>query len=175
MRADAVENEALIVEAAAHLWARRSEASFEEIAQEAGVGRATVFRRFPSREALLSAVRMRAAEESLRALDAAAIEETSAERQLVNTIEVLVRLATRYRSVYLSSGGERPVPEYDELRSRLEQLFARAQREGALRTDVPAAWLVGVFAAHLSLVARSTSSDAEALAAATLLHGIVSR
>lgn len=175
MRADAAENEAVIVAAAARVWANQLDASFDDIAQEAGVGRATVFRRFASREALLSAVRVHAAEESLKALDANAAASTSAHGAVVMAISSLSRLARRYRSVYLSAEGDRPIPEYAELRARLEQLFSLAQREGALRTDLPAAWLVSVFASHLSLIARSTSLEAEAFAATTLLDGISSR
>jgi AcrR family transcriptional regulator len=57
LRADAARNRAAIVEAAAVLFRRDgAAASLEEIARKAGVGSATLHRRFPNRQALLDAV-----------------------------------------------------------------------------------------------------------------------
>jgi AcrR family transcriptional regulator len=57
-RADAARNRELILRAARKLIARRgvNELNFDEVAKEAGVGRATVFRRFPDRSSLLLAL-----------------------------------------------------------------------------------------------------------------------
>jgi AcrR family transcriptional regulator len=56
-RADAVRNRALIIETARGVFATRgAEASMEEIARAAGVGIGTLYRHFPTREALVEAV-----------------------------------------------------------------------------------------------------------------------
>src|SRR5437899_3237972 len=59
MRADARGNRARVLEAAEAVFtARGASASTEEIAQQAGVGIGTVFRHFPTKEALLEAILM---------------------------------------------------------------------------------------------------------------------
>jgi len=56
LRADAERNRAAIVAAAQHVFAEHGlEAPLEEIAQRAGVGIATLYRRFPAREQLVAA------------------------------------------------------------------------------------------------------------------------
>lgn len=56
LRADAVRNRAAIIEAAREVFAEHGlEASLEEIACRAGVGIATLYRRFPGREQLIAA------------------------------------------------------------------------------------------------------------------------
>jgi AcrR family transcriptional regulator len=57
-RADAARNRRRILDAARRLFAERDVASvsLEEIAREAGVGKATLFRRFPDRQALFLAL-----------------------------------------------------------------------------------------------------------------------
>src|SRR5215471_4249673 len=57
MRADARRNRARVLEAAEAVFAARgTSASTEEIALRAGVGAGTVFRHFPTKEALLEAI-----------------------------------------------------------------------------------------------------------------------
>lgn len=57
MRADAQENHERLLEVAARTFAREGTgASLKAIAREAGVGIGTVYRRFPTREALIEAV-----------------------------------------------------------------------------------------------------------------------
>ena len=57
LRADAQRNLERVLDAAAELFAERGcDVSVDEIARKAGVGHATVFRRFPSKDALISAV-----------------------------------------------------------------------------------------------------------------------
>src|SRR5262245_20163419 len=57
MRADARRNRARVLEAADVVFAARgTSASTEEIAHQAGVGIGTVFRHFPTKEALLEAI-----------------------------------------------------------------------------------------------------------------------
>ena len=58
LRSDAQRNAERLVEVATHVFAEQGpEAPFSEIARAAGVGTATLYRRFPTREALLAAVR----------------------------------------------------------------------------------------------------------------------
>jgi AcrR family transcriptional regulator len=56
MRADAEQNRARIVEAATAMFKEQADAPLHAIAKRAGVGQGTLYRHFPSREALLLAV-----------------------------------------------------------------------------------------------------------------------
>ena len=56
LRADARQNRERILEVAHDAFARASDASLNSIAKEAGVGAGTLYRHFPTREALLLAV-----------------------------------------------------------------------------------------------------------------------
>ena len=57
LRADAARNRERIIEAAAEVFAERGlEVSTAEIAEHAGVGEATLFRRFPTKDALIDAI-----------------------------------------------------------------------------------------------------------------------
>src|ERR1700749_4094753 len=63
-RADAVRNRELVLEAAKAVFsAGGAEASLEAVARRAGVGIGTLYRHFPTREALLEAVYGREAEQ----------------------------------------------------------------------------------------------------------------
>jgi AcrR family transcriptional regulator len=69
MRADAARNRELILDAAAEVFAQRGpDVALEEVAAEAGVGIATLYRRFATREELLEAVAERHIEFYERAL-----------------------------------------------------------------------------------------------------------
>src|SRR5215471_5679817 len=77
LRADAVRNRAALIEAAREVFAEHGlDASLEEIACRAGVGIATLYRRFPGREQLIAAALVdkvaeyaHAAEEALAVTD----------------------------------------------------------------------------------------------------------
>src|SRR5258708_35434152 len=64
MRSDAVRNKKLIVQAAREVFATAGLAApIDEIAQRAGVGTGTLYRHFPTKEALFEAVVIRAVED----------------------------------------------------------------------------------------------------------------
>src|SRR5688500_1597252 len=56
VRADALHNAARILDAAQIVFARDPNASLEQVAEQAGLARSTVHRRFSSRQALLDAL-----------------------------------------------------------------------------------------------------------------------
>jgi AcrR family transcriptional regulator len=72
LRADARRNHEQLLDAAREVFVERGPgAPLEEVAGRAGVGIATLYRRFPDREALLRAVVLRALEDSRSAAEAA--------------------------------------------------------------------------------------------------------
>ena len=118
----------------------------DEMAVAAGVSRATLFRRYPSRQALVDAAARAAAEAYVAALDVARPEEGPPDAALRRLIGALAPLGARYgllASQPLHRGLEaellRLVHDSDE---RLRRLVLRGQEDGVFRVDLGAEWVV---------------------------------
>ena len=138
LRADAQRNLDRLLDVAGECFAERGlDVSIDEIARRAGVGHGTVFRNFPSKDALFVAVlNQRICE--LVDVAHAALEEPDAWEGFAGFFR---HIAARYaENLALVGGLERceGSPEKDELGRAVEQLVERAQRAGALRPDVSA-------------------------------------
>jgi AcrR family transcriptional regulator len=144
VRADAVENRARILEAAKRVFAERgASGSTDEVAREAGVGVATVFRHFPTKQELLAALlveqieQLAAEAEALAARDDAGASFFAMFEKLVaqkrTKLAVADALADREASVkekaaFATSGAH--------LRAAIGRLLEGAQAAGAVRPDV---------------------------------------
>ncbi|HXO54384.1 MAG TPA: helix-turn-helix domain-containing protein, partial [Mycobacterium sp.] len=95
LRADAARNFQRIVDAADRVFSRRgSDGSFEEIAVEARLGMATVYRRFPTRQALVKAVLDQHFSEVMLPELERAQREPDPRKALVQALEAGVRFAS---------------------------------------------------------------------------------
>jgi TetR/AcrR family transcriptional repressor of mexCD-oprJ operon len=131
-----------ILEAAAGVLADQGEqASMSEVAAAAGVARATVYRYFPNREALLEAVGRLALDDAGERLGAARLDEIAISDGLERAVRALVGVGDGF--VVLARQRPRPdVHGFDEkIGAPLRKLFARGQDSGEIRGDVPVAWL----------------------------------
>ena len=139
-RADAVRNAERVLAAATEVLAEKgAEAGVPEIAARAGVGKGTVYRCFPTKEHLVSAVLI----ERLRWFTAqteAAAERPDAWQAFV---ELLLDSAERQATDCTFSAGlvlESALPEvaaaHEAMLAALDALMARAQAEGAMRRGV---------------------------------------
>jgi len=143
LRADAERNRRLVLDAAAEVFAERGlEAGVAEIAQRAGVGNATVFRRFPSKQDLIVAVVEARIGEMREELEAALAQDDTW-RGVVMAMEALARTQSRDRGLFEAIGGsvsgdEHLHARHAELMSLLEQVADRAKAAGRLREDVVA-------------------------------------
>ncbi|MBB4661894.1 TetR/AcrR family transcriptional regulator [Conexibacter arvalis] len=176
-RSDFARNERRIVDAAARLLADSPGAGMSEIAAAAGLGRATLYRHFPTREALIAGMR----EEAYDGV-AAVIERHRAagpaEGGFARLVEELVDVGERYRIVLAGTFDQQ---RRDETRRRFElplrELIERAQEAGELDRDVPAQWigialgglLEAAFRAHAE--GRVTVSEAKLIAVRGLRSG----
>ena len=80
-RADAERNVLRIQEAAIRLWADEPGAGVADVAAAAGVGRATLYRHFPTRESLLEAIRTQGLADGEEAVEACRLDEGSSTRR----------------------------------------------------------------------------------------------
>jgi AcrR family transcriptional regulator len=136
LRADARRNLERVTEAAAAAFAESGpDVSVDEIARRAGVGHATVFRRFPTKDALLAAVvRARLAELAALAEDALAAEDAGAAFVDFTWRAAELHAGARGLQDCLVRCGE--TPEAARLADAAAQVVARAQAAGAVRGDV---------------------------------------
>ena len=142
-RADAVRNRARVLEAASEAFAAEGLAvPLDEIARRAGVGAGTVYRHFPTKEALFEAV----ITDRMTGLAADAEERLTADTEpgeaffgfffaLINTGRAKADLAEAVAAAGVGLG-----PETRQAAARLmagfSALLERARQAGAVRTDV---------------------------------------
>jgi AcrR family transcriptional regulator len=162
-RADAVRNRARVVAAAAEVFAARGlEASVPEIAARAGVGKATVYRSFPTKEHLVAAVVV----ERLAAVEARARAALAAEDAWRGLVEVLVGSAEQLAGDRALAGGlTRTIrlPELEAARASmwaaLDALLDRARACGGMRADVTSEDLRVLWAGMCRVLADDQEDD----------------
>jgi TetR/AcrR family transcriptional repressor of mexCD-oprJ operon len=177
-RADARRNIAAILDAALACLVRDPDASIGEIAAAAGVGRVTLYGHFPSRAELVDAVFARAvaeADEALDSVDLTGDPRQALARLVASSWQIVNRHRMLLRAAQHTLDPERLRDHHQRPLRRVERLIARGRREGAFRTDLPAAWLVATFysvlhgAADEILAGRLADRDAGRTISATLL------
>lgn len=144
LRADARRNLELILQAAGESFAERGlEASVADVAARAGVGTATIFRRFPTKDDLIDAVVASRLEQMLACVREAAAAPGGLATLRTLLVDVIdIQLSDRG---FVDSIGKRrfsAVPGYAELRDELlgemEVVVRKAQEAGELREDLEA-------------------------------------
>jgi TetR/AcrR family transcriptional regulator, mexCD-oprJ operon repressor len=179
-RADAVRNRSAILDAAVDVLADDPSASLADVARRAGLGRATLYRHFPSREALRDAIRQEALARAETALARARLDEVPAREGVRRAAEVLVPLGVRFR-VLLAEGADTD-PDFVAARDRalapLLALVARAVGEEAVDPAVDPGWAGMVLANLLVTAARAAGAglidpaEAGELVSRTLFDGV---
>jgi AcrR family transcriptional regulator len=141
LRADAARNRERIIAAAAAVFAERGlDAATAEIAHRAGVGEATLFRRFPTKDDLIDAIIETRMEEVATLVDAAA-DDPDPTVALERVMQVLVKQFSRDKG-FFEAAGERCMndPRFQAQRERglaaVGRLLKRAQDAGAVRRDL---------------------------------------
>jgi TetR/AcrR family transcriptional regulator, mexCD-oprJ operon repressor len=169
-----------ILDAAARVLATGGEhASMNDVAAAAGVARATLYRYFPSRQALLDELARVAADEAGARLASARVEEVAAEEGVKRAVRALIEAGDPFTVV--ARERVRPDPEQFEQRvlEPLRRLFERAQGAGEIREDIPTTWLtdalVGLVVSVLSSRPLLGREDTIAVVSALFLDGARAR
>jgi AcrR family transcriptional regulator len=144
LRADAQRNRDRLLAVAARAFAEDgAAATIDAIAREAGVGVGTVYRHFPTREALIEAAYrnelVAVCDAATELLDSLAPEKAlrSWMDRFVDYMTTKLGMGDALRAVI--AAGTNPYAESRELLDRaLEQLLGAAVADGAIRDDIPA-------------------------------------
>ncbi|MEU3274662.1 helix-turn-helix domain-containing protein [Saccharomonospora sp. NPDC006951] len=159
-RADAVRNRTKVLAAADEVFAELgTDASTDEVARRAGVGIGTVFRHFPTKEALLASV----FQERLRQVGNEAAAMATSDDPAEAFHELFTKLIGNSRTKQalgeaLTAAGididDAIAPVRDEVREAIAILLAKAQEAGGVRGDI------GVDEAIALLIGASQASAA---------------
>ncbi|SNY31343.1 TetR/AcrR family transcriptional regulator [Paractinoplanes atraurantiacus] len=143
LRRDAQINRDRIIRAAQEVFAERGLAgTFHDIADRAGVGLGTVYRRFPTKEELVEVVFAQRLAEFIATVEAA-LQIPSGWDGLVTVLSTAAGMYAEDRGLRDLALGHGFGPQHfenmsDQLEPLLRRLVARAQDEGTLRPDVTA-------------------------------------
>jgi AcrR family transcriptional regulator len=137
-RRDAERNRARLIEIGRVTLAELGpDAPLEEIARRAGVGIGTLYRHFPTREALVASIFAEHMQEVLAAAEDAA-EADDGWDGLVGFLERVLALQARnlpLRSIFLRVPAEANAERRKRIQPALDRAIARAKEQGSLRAD----------------------------------------
>jgi AcrR family transcriptional regulator len=138
MRADAQRNLDRVIGAACECFAAGGvDVSVDDVARRAGVGHGTVFRRFPTKEALLDAVLGKELERMLLLAQAGMAQEDPW-RGFAGFFRAAAEGYARNRALLEAKDRCHELPQMLLLQTAADELVARAQNAGVLRRDMTA-------------------------------------
>jgi len=149
-----------------------------EIARQAGVVRATIYMHFPTREALIDAVTVKAIADATTVIGQAEPERGDPVEALRRVISAAWKTLSRYHAL-VTINTRRP---YQEIRDHhgpalaaLQPLIERGQDTGAFRADVPATWHLAMLLAliHAASAELRNGTITEDGAESALLSGVI--
>ncbi len=159
LRADAVRNRAKVLEAARAAFAEHgAEAQMEDVARRAGVGVGTVYRHFPTKQALGEALIEERFDNTIAFVRELIDAEPDPWRAIERCFEYCAATQERDRAwaavLSLMAGGMMGPREHQmrQLLALEEQLIARARRAGVVREDLSAEDMPALFCALASVV-----------------------
>lgn len=133
-----------VLRTAAALLSRKATATMDEVARAAGIGRATLHRHFAGRHSLVKALEDLGIQEFEAALDAARLDDGTAEdalRRLVAEVESAAPLLAFLVTENQLFEGDQVNEGWNRLDARVSALFRRGQEQGEFRIDLTPAWL----------------------------------
>ena len=171
-----------IIAAAMRVLAEDTAASMVEVAAATGIGRATLYRHFPSRRALIDAIRSQAMRDCREVLAGAGLDDGPATEALGRVVRALVPVLDRYRVLLDAPPADLSDPEQRALKAAVEgpllAVLRRGRREGDIAPGLPDGFLYelvsGVLrAARRAIVHRGVGPEEAAEAAVrVLLEGV---
>ncbi|RZI53897.1 MAG: TetR/AcrR family transcriptional regulator [Pseudonocardia sp.] len=138
VRSDARENRARILEAARQAFAEDGETSMNQVAQRSGVGAGTLYRNFPTREALVLAVYQREVEQIIDTVAGLLATLPPLEALRCWTTDLVAAMRKKHGlGDALSPSAHQTITEqtYGPVIAAITQLLDAGKRDGTIRTD----------------------------------------
>jgi len=138
VRADARDNRARILETARRAFAEDGQTSMNQIAQRAGVGAGTLYRHFPSREALVLAVYQGEVDRLIGAVPGLLAELPPIEALRRWTTELVEAMRKKHGlGDALSPGASQAIAEktYGPVIAAIAEILDAGKRDGTIRPD----------------------------------------
>jgi TetR/AcrR family transcriptional regulator, mexCD-oprJ operon repressor len=178
-RADAARNIDRILESAIHVFALDPAAGIHEVAAHAGLGRATVYRHFPSRDDLMAAIKAQARQEAVAAVESCHLDEGSSLDCIESIVRAVIELGDRYRFISGWRADGREQQEAGErISAALRATVERGQRRGEITRRVPSDWAaLAIRSLMLTAVeqlseGKMSERDADRLVTRVVLQGL---
>ncbi len=169
-----------ILSGAAQIFAAQGEqASMNDVAKAAGVGRATVYRYFPNRGVLLDELTRVGVGDVDARLVSARIGQVAPEEGIARAVRALVEVGDSF--VLLTRERRRSDPHGFErqLTQPVRQLFERGQDNGDIRDDIASArlieGLIGLIVGVMTSTPRLGNEDMTATITGLFLDGVRAR
>jgi AcrR family transcriptional regulator len=175
LRADARRNRERVLEAARELFAVQGGAvPLDEIAARAGVGPGTVYRHFPTKEALFEAVteaRLRDLVEYARA-EADAADPGAAFAGFLDRMAGEAVARRNLQEAFGPTGSDGLAPVRAEMYAALDVLLSRAQEAGAVRAGIRVPDLIALLKAVAQVAADTADPGTLERVAAVVRDGL---
>ena len=161
LRADAARTVRAILGAAEQVLAKDPAASMEQIAEEAGVARTTVHRRFANRQALIEALATSAKRQLLEGVEDAHMDTAPPLVALHRVTANVLRIKSAWPFTLGHPLADSPLTAviWSEVNAGALEFFARAQREGLLAPDTDLMWARRVYYALVEEALHGGGTD----------------
>jgi AcrR family transcriptional regulator len=125
-----------------------------EVAAAAGVSRATLYRYYPSREALIDALTAKAVSDTGSRIADAGLDRCPVPEALERAVRAILAAGDRYAVLLGERSGHDPAAADRLIGDPLRAVFARGIEEGVLRADLPAEVMHRLFGGLLSAAVK---------------------
>ncbi|MFF0014879.1 TetR/AcrR family transcriptional regulator [Streptomyces sp. NPDC005374] len=161
LRADAARTVRAILGAAEQVLAKDSGASMEQIAEEAGVARTTVHRRFANRQSLIEALAASAKRQLIEGVADAHMDTAPPLVALHRVTANVLRIKSAWPFTLGHPLADSPLAAaiWSEVNAGALEFFARAQREGLLSPDTDLMWARRVYYALVDEAQHGGGAD----------------
>jgi AcrR family transcriptional regulator len=150
-----------IIDSAAAIMAEHGDAAtMNEIAGAAGISRATLYRYFPSREALLHAMTTTSIEELAARIADADLQGIPVEQAIARLARGFIAVGSKYTA--LASGGHQRTGDHPQadllLTEPVRALFRRGIADGSLRSGLSPELLTNLFSGLIKAALEMTTT-----------------